>query len=104
MELPEMFPVGLHRFFCLGGANIGEGDVGGRSSVVSILLIAINLNTSSQHLWFKWPLLGWGIGLSFHALGVIVFSGEKRMHEARLPAGKKMKGAANDNSHRSGSL
>lgn len=42
---------------------------------VNILLIIINLRTSSQYLWFKWPLIGWGIGVLFHALGVFVFSG-----------------------------
>ena len=36
--------------------------------VVNILLIIINLSTSAQYLWFKWPLIGWGIGVFFHAL------------------------------------
>ncbi len=39
---------------------------------VNTLLIITNLTTSSEHLWFKWPLIGWGIGLFFHALGVFV--------------------------------
>lgn len=47
----------------------------------NILLIIINLLTSSQYLWFKWPLIGWGIGLFFHALGVFVFSGESAIKE-----------------------
>jgi hypothetical protein len=42
---------------------------------VSILLIIINLSTYPQYFWFKWPLIGWGIGVFFHALGVFVFSG-----------------------------
>ena len=37
---------------------------------VNVLLIIINLSTSTQYLWFKWPLLGWGIGLFFHGLRV----------------------------------
>ena len=41
---------------------------------VNTLLIIINLITSTQYLWFKWPLIGWGIGLFFHALGVFAFS------------------------------
>jgi hypothetical protein len=41
---------------------------------VNILLIIINLVTSTQYLWFKWPLIGWGIGLFFHALGVFAFT------------------------------
>jgi len=31
------------------------------------ILILINLNTSSFQ-WFWFPMLGWGLGLSFHAL------------------------------------
>ena len=41
---------------------------------VNILLIIINIVTSTQYLWFKWPLIGWGIGLFFHAFGVFAFS------------------------------
>lgn len=37
---------------------------------VNTLLIIINLTTSPQYYWFKWPLLGWGIGLLLHAIGV----------------------------------
>jgi hypothetical protein len=44
---------------------------------VNILLIIINLSTSPQHIWFKWPLLGWGIGLFFHGMSIFVFSGKK---------------------------
>ena len=36
--------------------------------VVNASLIVINLVTSSGHLWFQWPLLGWGIGIVAHAL------------------------------------
>jgi hypothetical protein len=35
---------------------------------VNALLVAINLATSSAHLWFKWPLLGWGFGVLVHAI------------------------------------
>jgi len=52
--------------------------------VVNTLLIIINLLTSSQYLWFKWPLIGWGIGLFFHALGVFVFSGESAVKEQMI--------------------
>lgn len=41
---------------------------------VNLLLIIINLTTSTQVLWFKWPLMGWGIGLFFHALKVFAFT------------------------------
>ncbi len=44
---------------------------------VNILLIIINLSTSPQHIWFQWPLLGWGMGLFFHGMSIFVFSGKK---------------------------
>ncbi|OWK74976.1 histidine kinase [Flavobacteriaceae bacterium JJC] len=33
-------------------------------------LIFVNLYTSPKHLWFWWPMLGWGIGLASHGLQV----------------------------------
>lgn len=55
---------------------------------VNILLIIINLTTSTRYLWFKWPLIGWGIGVLFHAFGVFAFSRglyiKKRMIEREL--------------------
>jgi hypothetical protein len=41
---------------------------------VNTLLIAINLATSTEHLWFKWPLLGWGLGICVHALVIFGLS------------------------------
>jgi Na+/citrate or Na+/malate symporter len=38
--------------------------------VVNILLIVVNLTTSTKYLWFKWPLIIWGLGLLFHSIGV----------------------------------
>ncbi|MBV2195535.1 MAG: 2TM domain-containing protein [Flavobacterium sp.] len=38
--------------------------------VVIPFLIFINLYFSPKHIWFYWPMLGWGIGLFFHAVGV----------------------------------
>ena len=43
--------------------------------VVGAVLIGINYATSSEYLWFWWPILGWGIGVLLHALSVFVFSG-----------------------------
>jgi hypothetical protein len=55
------------------GARSGEGAGGFYVHLtvyllVNALLIGINLGTSTQHLWFKWPLLGWGVGLLAHAI------------------------------------
>ncbi|SIQ06971.1 2TM domain-containing protein [Chryseobacterium sp. RU37D] len=31
-------------------------------------LIVLNILTDSSHLWFFWPMLGWGIGLAVHGI------------------------------------
>lgn len=38
--------------------------------VVNIGLLAINLLTSPDHLWFYWPMIGWGIGVAIHGMKV----------------------------------
>ncbi|WP_417381169.1 2TM domain-containing protein [Gimesia sp.] len=38
--------------------------------VVNAGLIALNLTRSPDKYWFIWPLLGWGIGVVFHAFKV----------------------------------
>lgn len=41
------------------------------SFILVILFLAfINLRFSPKHIWFYWPMIGWGIGLFFHAVGV----------------------------------
>lgn len=41
------------------------------SYVIVITFLAIlNLITSPKHLWFYWPMLGWGIGIAAHAISV----------------------------------
>ena len=51
---------------------------------VNTLLIIINILTSTQELWFKWPLIGWGIGVFFHALGVFAFTGRSSIKERMI--------------------
>ena len=38
--------------------------------VVNFFLLFINLKYTPDHLWFFWPLLGWGIGVVFHGIRV----------------------------------
>ena len=40
--------------------------------LVNAGLIALNLGTSPERIWFIWPLVGWGIGVLLHALLVFV--------------------------------
>jgi len=60
---------------------------------VNLLLIVINLVTAPGHLWFRWPLMGWGIGLFFHGVGVFAsFKGDsikKRMIEKEMETMRK---------------
>ena len=43
--------------------------------LVNAALLGINLVTSSDHLWFFWVTLGWGVGLVSHAFVVYGISG-----------------------------
>lgn len=38
--------------------------------VVNAALVAIWALTGAGYRWFVWPLLGWGVGLVFHAFAV----------------------------------
>ena len=51
---------------------------------VNILLFVINISTSPEYFWCKWPLLGWGIGVFFHALGVFFFSRGFTLKERKI--------------------
>lgn len=51
---------------------------------VNILLVIVNLSSSPEYLWFKWPLMGWGIGLFFHGLGVFAFSDHSKITERMI--------------------
>ena len=58
-----------------------KGFYGNLVSYVLVIsfLTFINLKYTPEHLWFFWPMLGWGIGLLFHAFGVfkiVPFFGE----------------------------
>ena len=41
--------------------------------VVNVLLVVVNLLTVPEHLWFYWPMLGWGIGVIAHGAGVLLY-------------------------------
>lgn len=40
--------------------------------VISFLAF-INLRFSPKHIWFYWPIIGWGIGLLFHGIAIFNF-------------------------------
>ena len=41
---------------------------------INAVLLWINIDTSPENLWAKWPIIGWGIGLAFHGLSVVLSS------------------------------
>jgi hypothetical protein len=41
--------------------------------LVNAGLVIISFMTSPGEYWFRWPLLGWGIGIVVHAISVFGF-------------------------------
>ena len=65
----------------LGGTLLGDTGFFFHFSayvLVNAILIAVNLLTTPDRLWFYWPLLGWGIGILAHGLAVN-FSAEEKV-------------------------
>ncbi|MCK0146840.1 2TM domain-containing protein [Arenibacter sp. F26102] len=52
--------------------------------VVNAILISVNLIKSPDTLWFIWPLMGWGIAIFWHAMGVFVFNTESGVTERMI--------------------
>ncbi|MBK8563815.1 MAG: 2TM domain-containing protein [Saprospiraceae bacterium] len=44
-------------------------------AIVNTFLFALNIITSPGYLWFVFPLMGWGVGLAFHYVGVFGIPG-----------------------------
>ncbi len=51
---------------------------------IILLLVVINLTTSSDNIWFHWPMLGWGLAIVLHAFAVFVFPGRFGVTEAMI--------------------
>lgn len=51
---------------------------------VIAILISVNLINSPDYLWFIWPLMGWGIAIFWHAMGVFVFNKESGVTERMI--------------------
>ena len=70
----------------LGGTLLGDTGFFFHFSayvLVNAILIAVNLLTTPDRLWFYWPLLGWGIGILAHGLAVYFSAGEKVRRRSR---------------------
>jgi len=62
--------------------------------LVNAMLIVINLLHSPEDIWFFYPLIGWGIGLTAHYLGAVrwiekVLKNREAMAEYRAKEIKK---------------
>jgi 2TM domain-containing protein len=54
-------------------------------AVVQAALITINLAFAREFIWFPFPLVGWGIGLTMHYLFGLRWVGpETRKHQAMV--------------------
>lgn len=51
--------------------------------LVNAMLIAINLIYSPEAIWFFYPLIGWGIGLTMHFISMLWVEKEMEKREAR---------------------
>lgn len=54
--------------------------------VINAGLLTLNLITSPGHLWFYWPMFGWGVGLLAHGVSTYSRLGDARedMIEAEM--------------------
>jgi hypothetical protein len=51
---------------------------------VNFLLLVINVATSTRYFWFKWPLIGWGVGVGIHALVTYVLPKRSALSERMI--------------------
>ncbi|WP_338847868.1 2TM domain-containing protein [Massilia sp. W12] len=52
--------------------------------LINSFLIWINLSTTPQHLWFIWPVLGWGIGLFCHGVKTFFLGSNTGLHQRMM--------------------
>lgn len=38
--------------------------------IVNAGIFLVNILVTPKHLWFYWPILGWGVGILAHGVGV----------------------------------
>ena len=62
--------------------------------VMNTFFIILNLVTSPDHLWFYWPMLGWGLGLVLQGVRVFTNAGlskewEEKRIEKHMKEGRK---------------
>ncbi len=53
-------------------------------AAVILFLAIINFVTSSDTIWFHWPMLGWGFAVAIHAVFVFLFPGRFAVTEQMI--------------------
>lgn len=66
--------------------------------LVNAGLVAFNLFTKSHIGWAIWPLIGWGIGIAFHAFST--FARNSTSYQGEFEAWRKARGAKIRRRHR----
>ncbi len=70
--------------------------------VINTLLVVIWAVTWRGYPWFIWPMMGWGVGVVFHFLGVFVFNHptgwEKRELEKEMDKLRRIRQSIQDKS------
>ncbi|MBU1168071.1 MAG: 2TM domain-containing protein [Proteobacteria bacterium] len=56
------------------GSIIGFGYHLTAYLAINAVLLWINFDTTPDYLWATWPIAGWGIGIAFHGLSVVLSS------------------------------
>ena len=51
--------------------------------VMNGFFVILNLMTSPDHLWFYWPMLGWGLGIALQGVKVFTNVGLSKEWEDR---------------------
>jgi hypothetical protein len=49
--------------------------------VINAFLVVLNHATSPGYFWAKWSMLGWGIGLVLHGVGVFIVGDNSRLKQ-----------------------
>ncbi len=62
-------------------------------AAVMVLLMIINLLTSTETLWFIWPLGGWGIAVALHAASIYMMNEKKSLIDVMAERELKQSGS-----------
>lgn len=65
-------------------------------AAVMALLVVINLVTAPGHIWFIWPLIGWGFAVAVHGLRVFLLADRTDIVDAMTERELRQMGAGGE--------